>query len=198
MHIMNIETEKKAISGIVATVLLILIVISAALIIWLAVIPTIDQAMKLSDACTTAQLSIDTQSGYTCYDDSCKKANVVISRGADDAELVGVFLGLEGKGESVSYLVKEDPSVILSLNFDEGEGLNTTDSSGKNNNVTISGAEWGEGKYNSGISLASQADSVMVYNSPNLNIDENVTIEAWIMIDSTDPATTPDIILGRS
>lgn len=182
------EKEKKAISNIVATVLLILIVIIAISIIWAAVIPAIKNSLELNNACTNARLSIDTQSGYTCYDASCSKANVVIARGSDVSELAGMLLGLESGAKTVSYIIKEDQSVVLSLNFDENSGTNVTDSSGKNNNGVASGSKWVNGKYGSALEFDSMNDSVSVPESESLEIEDSVTIEAWIKIDSVGAA----------
>lgn len=194
------STGKGAVSSLVATVILILIVINATLIIALAVIPTIEDSIKVSNACTNARLSIETSSGYTCFNDSCKKANVVVARGPDEHELSGMLLGLEGgNGTAASYIVKQqDPAIVLSLNFNEGSGTRAADSSGKNNDGSVSGTTWVKGKYGQGVEFDKPNESVTVSKSQSLEISDNITIEAWIKIDSVKEEPVPDFIMGRS
>jgi len=60
--------EKRGISAIVASVLIILITIAGVTILWAAVIPMIKNSIELSNLCFDAKLMIDGSSGYTCYD----------------------------------------------------------------------------------------------------------------------------------
>jgi len=191
-------TGKRAVSSLVATVILILIVINATMIIALIVIPTIEDSIKISNACTNARLSIET-SGYTCFNESCKKANVVVARGPDEHELSGMLLGLEGgNGTSASYIVKQqDPAIVLSLNFNEGSGTRAADSSGSNNDGSVAGT-WVQGKYGQGVDFDKPNESVTVSKSQSLEITDNITIEAWIKIDSVKEEPVPDFIIGRS
>ena len=190
---------KKSISSLVATVILILIVINATVIIALAAIRTIEDSIKVSNACTNARLSIETSSGYTCYNESYSKASVVVARGPDEHELSGMLLGLEGNGSLSNYIVKQqDPAIILSLNFNEGSGIKVTDSSGKGNDGNLEGTRWVSGKYGQGLEFDKPNESVTVSKSQSLEISDNITIEAWIKIDSVKSEPVPDFIIGRS
>ena len=59
--------QKKAISAVVATVLIILITVAAITIIWAAIIPLIQRNIGEGTQCfdATSQLSIEAE-GYTC------------------------------------------------------------------------------------------------------------------------------------
>ena len=59
--------RKGGISAIVATVLIILITVAAVAIIWLAVIPMIQQS---GDVSYNADIVIETEGGYTYFDSS--------------------------------------------------------------------------------------------------------------------------------
>jgi FlaG/FlaF family flagellin (archaellin) len=65
------EMDKRGISAVVATVLIILITVAAVTIIWAAIIPMIKQQTEASMVCQDAisQVSIESEGGYTCYDD---------------------------------------------------------------------------------------------------------------------------------
>ncbi|HCO92690.1 MAG TPA: hypothetical protein DIU00_01860, partial [Phycisphaerales bacterium] len=64
--------------------------------------------------------------------------------------------------------------------LDEGSGDSIYDISGNDNNGTINGATWGEGKYGNALQFNGQDNYVEVPSSDSLEIDENVTIATWI------------------
>jgi hypothetical protein len=64
--------------------------------------------------------------------------------------------------------------------LDEGSGNIVYDTSGNNNNGTINGATWCDGKYGKALQFNGQNNYVEVPSSDSLEIDENVTIAAWI------------------
>ncbi|MCP4263704.1 MAG: LamG domain-containing protein [Planctomycetes bacterium] len=64
--------------------------------------------------------------------------------------------------------------------FDEGSGDIIYDSSGNDNNGTISGAQWDAGKYGNALQFNGQDNYVEVPNSESLEIATNVSIAAWI------------------
>jgi len=92
--------EKRAISEIVATVLIILITVAAIGIIWGAVMPMIKENMQSGQACLKAKLGIDTTSGYTCYNASSNTVFVVVTRGSETYNLTGIELIVSGGGNS--------------------------------------------------------------------------------------------------
>jgi flagellin-like protein len=81
--------NKKGISAVVATVLIILITVAAVTIIWAAVIPMIKDQTTGGTVCLDAvsQVSIETDGGFTCWDSSTNTVNVQVSRGAGDFNL---------------------------------------------------------------------------------------------------------------
>ncbi len=63
--------------------------------------------------------------------------------------------------------------LVLYMPFDEGNGQETADLSGNENNGTLEGdAEWVDGHIGSGIYLANASDLVNVPDSPTLDIEE--------------------------
>ena len=64
--------------------------------------------------------------------------------------------------------------------FDEGSGDTAFDSSGNGNDGTIIAAEWGQGKYGPALNFNAQDNYVEVPTSDSLEINENVTVAAWI------------------
>jgi len=64
--------------------------------------------------------------------------------------------------------------------FDEGAGATARDSSGKGNDGTIHGAGWGDGKYGQALHFNGADNYVEVPTSDSLEMDDKVTVSAWI------------------
>lgn len=103
------KIRKKAVSALVATVLLILITVAAVGIIWGAIMPMINQATQYGQACMNARLQIETQQGYTCYNATGPFPNrvvVQVERGSEDFVPLGMQLVVAGGGQSKVFTVK--------------------------------------------------------------------------------------------
>lgn len=96
---------KKAISALVATVLLILITVAAVGIIWGAIMPMIKNVLELNQACLKANsLNIDTQSGFTCYNSTGgTTVTVTVERGPETYDLTGIKFIVVTGGQSKSF-----------------------------------------------------------------------------------------------
>jgi flagellin-like protein len=100
--------NKKGISAIVATVLIILITVAAVTIIWAAIVPMInnqlDRGLVCLDAVSQVQLEDE---GYTCIeDDAAGNISLQVSRGSKDFNLVDiqVLLSVGGSTESLNLV----------------------------------------------------------------------------------------------
>jgi len=85
-------------------------------------------------------------------------------------------------------------------NFDEGSGTTTKDSSGWGSNGIISGAVYdNDTPYGRGSSLKfnGSSDYVGVSNPDNLNIANEITVEAWVKPDYSLATTTYKIIICK-
>lgn len=98
---------KKAVSAIVGTVMLVLVTVAAGSVVWQRLIPTITQNLQLSQECINARLNVDTQTGFTCYDEATGTTTVVVSRGAEQFNLNGILISLKAKGTTFTYLVRD-------------------------------------------------------------------------------------------
>jgi len=95
--------NKKGISAVVATVLIILITVAAVTIIWAAIIPMINNQLGSSTICLDAvsQVTIE-DAGYTCYDAVTDSLNLQIKHGAKDFDLAGVQVLISVAGNTAS------------------------------------------------------------------------------------------------
>tara|TARA_Y100000310_G_scaffold240458_1_gene244283 strand:+ start:3093 stop:4205 length:1113 start_codon:yes stop_codon:yes gene_type:complete len=94
---------KKAISGVVATILIILITVAGVTIVWTTVIPMIQEETEFGEQ--LVQLDIETASGYTVWDSDSGLATVQIERGADNINFSQVQIIINCAGDSDSFNV---------------------------------------------------------------------------------------------
>jgi len=71
--------------------------------------------------------------------------------------------------------------------FDEGSGTKVADASGNNNDGTIYGAVWTDGKYGGALNFDGINDYVDGGNGRSVNITGNVTVEAWVNTETLPP-----------
>jgi len=134
--------NKKGISAIVATVLIILITVAAVTIIWAAIIPMINNQLESGTLCLDAVSQITLADvGYTCYSDGCSvatcgddndescttkatceaesgggwKSNVSlqIEHGAKDFVLADIQVLVSAAGDSTSFDLSNDDTTLL-------------------------------------------------------------------------------------
>jgi len=97
---------KRGISAVIATVLIILITLSAVSIVWIVVLPMISDNLELEAICQKAGITIDSSQGFTCYDGEDLLLN--IERANEDAEIVRIIFVLENENENVLEHLNEE------------------------------------------------------------------------------------------
>lgn len=106
------KMQKRAVSALVATVLLILITVAAVGIIWGAIMPMINSATQYGQACMNARLNINTDSGYTCVNGTGTaqpgRVLVNIERGAEDFQPQGMQIAVSAGGQAKVYTIKNN------------------------------------------------------------------------------------------
>ena len=93
--------EKKGISAIIATVMIILITVAAVAIVWLAIIPMISK----TDLNTKIDLTLVTNEGYTLWDSKNRLAMVQVERSQDESDVIGFDIVFTLEGNSVTHFV---------------------------------------------------------------------------------------------
>jgi len=96
--------NKKAVSAVVATVLLILITIAAVGIIGVVVVPMVRDKLSAGSACFDAvsQVSLVTDQGYTCLNETSGNIKIHIAHGPKDFELADVQVLISTAGDTES------------------------------------------------------------------------------------------------
>jgi len=91
--------NKKGISAVVATVLIILITVAAVTIIWAAIIPMINDQLSRGTICLDAATALSIENkGYTCQDAAADQVKIQVKHGSQDVDLAGiqVLIGEDG------------------------------------------------------------------------------------------------------
>ena len=112
-------SEKRAISAVVATVLLILITVAAVALIWAAVRPMLQKSSEgITAGCLTSNLKIDTV-GATCYDSGTSTLIVGVSRGSEDFDMLGfqVIVKTAGSSNTTTFEVELEKNNAVSVNI---------------------------------------------------------------------------------
>ena len=106
--------NKKGISAVVATVLIILITVAAITIVWAAIIPMINNQLDQGTICLDAvsQLSI-MDAGYTCVDSTTNIVSLQIKKGAKNFDLADIQVLISSGGNVESINIVEDTTYTL-------------------------------------------------------------------------------------
>jgi len=71
-------------------------------------------------------------------------------------------------------------NLVAAWAFDEGSGDTVKDISGNGHDGTISGAKWTDGKIGKALDFNGDGDQVLIPNDNSLNIQGELTVEAWV------------------
>ena len=91
--------NRKGISAVVATVLIIMITVATVAIVWAFIIPMIKDVL-IESTSEKAELSIETDGGYTTWDEVQKIARVQVKRGNDKLNLTGIDFSFIKQGNT--------------------------------------------------------------------------------------------------
>ncbi|MCK5321291.1 hypothetical protein KAJ38_01820, partial [Candidatus Pacearchaeota archaeon] len=99
--------NKRGISAVVATVLIILITVASITIIWASIIPMIRQNLEFSEL--EGRISIVSSEGYTAYDADKELAMVQIKRDVDDGVMdrIRIIFSINGSSFGSSVLAPD-------------------------------------------------------------------------------------------
>ena len=101
-------SKKRGMSEIVATVLTIFIVIVGITVVWVVILPMIQNGTLFFQ--NGAEVSIVIDKGYTVFDISKQVASVQIKRGADEVELARLNIIFDVEGTSKTFETESAPN----------------------------------------------------------------------------------------
>ena len=172
--------NKRGISAIVATVLIILITVAAVAIIWAAIIPMIQRELEFT--AIDARLDILTSQGYTFYDPVNKMASVQIKRVSDEVAINWINIVFLIEGDSVSSLVDAPKSGSTKVYFFNFSDYGEPESVSVNPIFTVGGREK-EGSITSDV-VIENGNFVAVMTSPIFRLEKDYSIDETSLINS--------------
>jgi hypothetical protein len=122
---MKSEYHKKAVSGVLATVLLVGLVIVLMVLVWGFVNNFVNENTENSEKCYNAHDKIRLVDQFTCYNSSSKKLYFGIA--IDDIELEGVSITVYSDMQSKTFYIPSSGNSISFLSFygdERGEPVN--------------------------------------------------------------------------
>ena len=106
--------NKKGISAIVATVLIILITVAAVTIIWAAIIPMISNQLESGTICLDAVSQVQLiDAGYTCVAADGTNVSIQVKHGAKSFELADIQVLVSAGGSTTPFSLVNVTEVIL-------------------------------------------------------------------------------------
>jgi len=98
---------------------------------------------------------------------------------------------------SGTIYLKKGYRCVLDMPFEEGGGEATRDFSGFGNTGTITGATWTTGKSGNALSFDGVDDYVNCGNGDSVNISNNITLAAWVNLDTLPGTSTQYTIIAK-
>ena len=98
--------KKKGISGIVATVIMIALVVGVISILWVVVSNLVKEQIGSSEACFGNFGKVTLSKQYTCYDSVSNEIQFAIS--IEDISIDSVIVSVSGKSGAKSFEVKNE------------------------------------------------------------------------------------------
>lgn len=127
-----ITNNKKGVTAIIGTILILLITVAVAGILWQVVVPMVKKGAaetELASACVSADIKISAKDSFYNQTLTTEKFKVVVSRGAGELDLNDIqIIAYNVAGSSESYLIKEKfgKSELPDENMQKVYNLNAT------------------------------------------------------------------------
>lgn len=80
----------------------------------------------------------------------------------------------------VNSAMAADPDLVAAWTFDEGSGNTAKDVTGNGHDGELTDCQWVNGKFGSALEFDGTTSQVAIPNDDQLNIEDEVTVEAWI------------------
>ena len=105
--------NKKGLSGVVVTILLIALAIVLISVVWNVVDNLVNERLDQAGSCFGNFDKIDIGDRFTCYDFTNKLVRISVDR--KDIELDGIIVSISNNLSSTSFILKNEPEIINNL-----------------------------------------------------------------------------------
>ena len=113
------DKNKKGISAVVATVLIILITIAAITIIWAAILPMINNNLESGAICLDAVSQVQLlNSDYTCVASDGDSVSIQVKRLSKSFDLEDIQVLISSGGDTNSFMISNDTTTLVPTGTD--------------------------------------------------------------------------------
>ncbi|MEM3091999.1 MAG: archaellin/type IV pilin N-terminal domain-containing protein [Candidatus Pacearchaeota archaeon] len=105
--------NKKAVSEIVGTVIVIAIVIGIGTITWVVVNNFVKQQTEEAGSCIEIIDKVSLEGRYTCYNITSRELQFSINIG--DIDVDEILVGISGQGKGISFTIKKQPEFVQNV-----------------------------------------------------------------------------------
>jgi hypothetical protein len=103
---------------------------------------------------------------------------------------------VQSESSIANTFIREIAGCVFAVPMDEGSGSTVYDQSGNNNNGTVYGANWTQGRFGGALNFDGIDDWVL--HQTTLGITGNITVEAWVKTPTSWANAYPQIISDAS
>jgi len=105
--------KQRGLSGVIASVIMIAVVITSVVIVWGVVIPLVEDNLGESESCFGIFEEVTINSMYTCYDSDLGEFNFSIN--IADIDVDEVLVSVSSEGSTKSYTLTNTEKIIVGL-----------------------------------------------------------------------------------
>ena len=117
------RTDKKGLSGIIETLIMIGLVLAATVIIWGVVSNILSKNIKNTEACFGNYDKVTLNKKYTCFDNTDADADIEIIRIAlniGDVDVDEVLVSISNEGGSESFKLNNAEKIVSKVTYSSG------------------------------------------------------------------------------
>jgi hypothetical protein len=132
---LKILLEKKGVSAVVATILLIALTMAIVAILWVVVNNLVNDELSGAESCFGVFEKVTLDSRYTCYNNSDGANEIIFAVSIGELDgLEEILVGISKTGASLSFEINESPSSLPGLTYFDRTSPVTIP--GKNSGIT--------------------------------------------------------------
>lgn len=123
------KEEKKGISAVIGTIILIAIVMAAGILVWVVINNTVRDKLEGVGSCTDVFDKVTLNTAYTCINTSSVygTSDVIFSINRQDIEINKIVVSVSGGGSTKSFEISTEAETFTNLiNYPYGSGLSVS------------------------------------------------------------------------
>ena len=126
--------NKKGVSEVIATVILIAIVMAVGAMVWVVVNNFVKEKTGDTKSCLGLFEKVNIENRYTCYNSNSKELQLSLS--IDDVDVDEILIGVSGGGSGVNFKIKKEISAVNNVVMYPSRSATTVKLPGKNAGLT--------------------------------------------------------------